>query len=106
MLYELRQYKVKSGRMKQWVKLAEEEIIPFQISRGMVVPGSFTAVKDARLFVWLRRFRNEADRARLYKRVYESEHWKNVIAPKIDMLLDTSSIVVTQLVPTARSVLQ
>jgi hypothetical protein len=106
MLYELRQYKVKRGKMKQWVKLAEEQIIPFQISHGMVVPGSFTAVKDSRLFVWLRRFKSEAERARLYKKVYESEHWKNVIKPQIDVLLDTSSIVVTQMVPTARSVLQ
>ena len=56
MLYELRQYKVNSGKMKQWVKLAEEQIIPFQTSHGMVVPGSFTAVKDTRMFVWLRRF--------------------------------------------------
>jgi hypothetical protein len=106
MLYELRQYKVKSGKMKQWVKLAEEQIIPFQISHGMVVPGSFTAVKDGRLYLWLRRFKNEADRTRLYKKVYQSEHWKKVIKPQIDKLLDTSSIIVTDMVPTARSVLQ
>jgi saccharopine dehydrogenase-like NADP-dependent oxidoreductase len=106
MLYELRQYKVKSGKMKQWVKLAEEQIIPFQTSHGMVVPGSFTAVKDTRMFVWLRRFKNEAERTRLYKKVYESEHWKNVIKPQIDLLLDVPSIVVTDMVPTGRSVLQ
>ncbi len=106
MLYELRQYKIKSGKMRQWVKLAEEQIIPFQVSCGMVVPGSFTAVKDSRLFVWLRRFKNEADRARLYKKVYESDHWKNVLTPRIDALLDRSAIVVTQMVPTPRSVLQ
>jgi hypothetical protein len=106
MLYELRQYKVRTGKMKQWVKLAEEQIIPFQTSHGMVVPASFTAVKDSRLFVWLRRFRNEADRTRLYKKVYESDHWKNVLKPRIDALLDTSTIVVTDMVPTSRSVLQ
>jgi hypothetical protein len=106
MLYELRQYRVRSGKIKQWVKLAEEQIIPYQTSHGMVVPGSFTAVKDSRLFVWLRRFRNEADRTRLYKKVYESEHWKTVIKPQIDALLDTSTIVVTDMVPTSRSVLQ
>jgi hypothetical protein len=106
MLYELRQYKVKTGKMRQWVKLAEEQIIPFQTSCGMVVPASFTAVKDSRLFVWLRRFKNEAERTRLYKKVYESEHWKNVLAPQIKRLLDMPSIVVTDMVPTAKSVLQ
>jgi NIPSNAP len=106
MLYELRQYKVKSGKMKAWVKLAEEQIIPFQVLQGMVVPGSFTAVKDSRMFLWLRRFKNEADRKRLYKKVYQSDQWKNVIAPQIDKLLDRGSIVVTDMVPTPRSVLQ
>jgi hypothetical protein len=106
MLYELRQYKVKSGKMKQWVKLAEEQIIPFQISCGMVVPASFTAVKDSRSFVWLRRFKNEAERTRQYKKVYESEHWKTVLKPQIDLLLDFPSMVVTDMVPTAKSVLQ
>jgi hypothetical protein len=106
MLYELRQYKVRSGKMKQWMKLAEEQVIPFQVSCGMVVPGSFTAVKDSRTYIWLRRFRNEAERVRLYQKVYESDHWKTVLAPQIDRVLDVSSIVVTQMVPTAKSVLQ
>jgi len=106
MLYELRQYKVKSGKMKQWVKLAEEQIIPFQTSCGMVIPASFTAVKDSRLYVWLRRFKNEAERTRLYRKVYESDHWKKVLKPQIDAVLDVSTIVVTDMVPTAKSVLQ
>ena len=35
--YELRQYKVKKGKMKEWLKIMEEEIIPFQVSKGMVI---------------------------------------------------------------------
>jgi hypothetical protein len=106
MLYELRQYRVKKGKMKQWLRLMEEEIKPFQVSQGMVIPADFTAPKDADLYVWLRRFKNEAERKTLYRRVYQSDHWKKVLAPKIDAVLDTKSIVVTQLVPTSRSVLQ
>jgi len=34
MLYELRQYRVKKGKMKQWLRLMEEEIKPFQVSQG------------------------------------------------------------------------
>lgn len=106
MLYELRQYRVKKGKMKQWLRLMEEEIMPFQVSQGMVIPAGFTAPKEADLYVWLRRFKNDAEKKRLYRKVYQSDHWKKVLAPKIDAVLDMESIVVTELVPTSRSVLQ
>jgi hypothetical protein len=105
-IYELRQYKVKKGRMKQWVKLFEEQIVPFQVSHGMVVPGSFTAIEKTDQFVWLRRFKNEAERTRLYDRVYKSEHWKKVLVPRVDAVLDRAAIVTTLMSPTAKSVLQ
>jgi len=106
MLYELREYRVKKGKMKQWLKLMDDEIMPFQVSQGMVIPAGFTAPKEKDLYVWLRRFKNEADRKRLYRKVYESDHWKKVLTPKIDKVLDVPSIVVTELIPTQRSVLQ
>jgi hypothetical protein len=105
-MYELRQYRIKKGKMKEWVKLMENEIIPFQVSKGMVIAASFTAPEDATLYVWLRRFTTEAQKKRLYDKVYGSEHWKTVISPKIDKVLDRSSIVVTNLLPTTASVLQ
>jgi hypothetical protein len=106
MIYELRQYRIARGRMKQWVKLMEEEIIPFQVSQGMVVAGSFTAEEDETLYVWLRRFASEAERKRLYGKVYGSAHWKKVLSPRIDPLLDRETIQVTRLVPTPKSVIQ
>ncbi len=105
MVYELRQYRIRKGKMKEWVKVMENDIIPFQVSKGMVVAGSFTAPEDPTLFVWIRRFRSEAHRARLYAKVYESDHWKTVIKPKVDRLMDRSAIVVTKLEPTPASVL-
>ena len=106
MFYELRRYTIRKGKMKQWVKLMEEEIIPFQVSMGMVISGSFTAEEDQTLYIWLRRFASEAERKRLYARVYGSAHGKKAIAPKVEPLLDVPSIVVERLVPTAKSVLQ
>ena len=41
MVFELRQYRIKGGQRERWVKLMEEGIIPFQISKGIVVIGSF-----------------------------------------------------------------
>lgn len=105
-MYELRQYRIRKGKMKEWARLMENEILPFQVTKGMVIAASFTAPEDPTLYVWLRRLPSEAQRKRLYDKVYGSGHWKKVILPKIDKLLDSFSIVVTKLVPTSASVLQ
>ncbi len=104
--YELRQYKVRPGQMDAWLKLMEEEIIPFQVGHGMVITGSYRGEADDSVYIWTRRFESEDHRVALYKAVYESDHWKNVIAPRIPDILDRSGIVVTRIVPTTRSVAQ
>jgi len=103
--YELRQYKIQPGQMAAWIKLFEEEILPFQVSKGMVISGAFQGEEDRSVWVWLRRFESEAERERQYKAVYESDHWKNVIAPKIGPLMDRSGMNVQRIVPTQASVL-
>ncbi|MEZ4831833.1 MAG: hypothetical protein R2873_07475 [Caldilineaceae bacterium] len=60
----------------------EEVIIPFQISKGMVVLGSFTGEQEDDLYVWIRRFNDEEERKALYAAVYESDFWKNESLPK------------------------
>jgi len=56
--------------------------------------------------VWIRRFENEAERKRLYDAVYQSDYWKNEIAPKVPTLIDREQIKVTRIVATPRSVIQ
>ena len=104
--YELRQYKVLPGKMTEWVKIMEEEIIPFQISKGMVICGSFRGETDDSVYVWLRRFESEAEREALYKAVYESDHWKTKIGPRVPDYLDRSAAVVTRIIPTAKSTMR
>ena len=104
--YELRQYKVRPGKMDEWVKIMEEEIIPFQVSKGMVVCGSFRGETDDSVYVWLRRFDSEAQREALYKAVYESDYWKNQIAPRVPECLERENNVITRIVPTPKSTVQ
>src|SRR5213080_4437362 len=100
--YELRQYKVRPGKMAEWLKIMEEEIIPFQVARGMVITGSFRGETDDSVYVWMRRFESEGQREALY----DSDHWKKEIAPRIPDLLDREKNVVTRIVPTMRSTAQ
>ena len=104
--YELRQYKVLPGKVDEWVKIMEEEIIPFQVAKGMVITGSFRGETDESVYVWIRRFESEAQREALYKGVYDTDHWKKEIAPRIPDLLDREKMVVTRIVPTTRSTMQ
>jgi len=106
MLIELRQYRTHPGQRERWVRFMEEEIIPFQTSKGMVIVGSFVGEEEDDLYVWIRRFDDETHRKELYAAVYESEHWKNVIAPQIPEMLDREKIKVTRLEPTPGSVLR
>jgi hypothetical protein len=104
--YELRQYKVLPGKLEEWVRIMEEEIIPFQVAKGMVITGSFHGEADPSIYVWLRRFESEEQRAALYAAVYESDFWKTKVAPRVPEYLDRSAIVVTRIVPTSKSVAQ
>lgn len=101
--YELRQYKVRPGKMDAWLKVMESEIIPFQVSKGAVITASFRGETDDSTYVWIRRFESEADRERIYKDIYESEHWKTKIAPQIPDLLDRSAMNVQRVVATRMS---
>jgi hypothetical protein len=104
--YELRQYTIRPGKMEAWLRCMQEEIIPFQVAKGMVITGSYRGEQDDSVYVWMRRFESETERERLYKAVYESEHWKNVIAPKVSELIDRSAINVQRIVPTRLSTAQ
>ena len=105
MFFELRQYRMRPGQRDNWVRFVEEEIIPFQVSKGMVIVGSWVGQEEEDLYVWIRRFESEQERERLYEAVYQSDHWKQDVAPMVEQLIDRSQIIVTRLEATPRSVI-
>ena len=109
--------------MIEWLELMENIIIPFQVSKGMIIHGSFTensfdrfhlsngkremeTLEDRNLYIWIRRFKNLDHKQKLYKDVYESDEWINNIAPKVEKLIDRNTIVVHNLSPTALSIMK
>jgi hypothetical protein len=106
MLFELREYRIKNGRRADWVRLMEEKIIPFQVSKGIVFVGSFVSLDEEDLYVWIRRFESEEERETVYREVYESDYWKQEIKPESDQMLDRERMVVKRLEATGKSVLR
>lgn len=106
MFFEFRQYTCFPGKRDEWVAYMENVVIPFQASKGMVVVGSFVDEEDENIYYWMRRFTDEEERKRLYAAVYESDEWKNEMAPRVGELLDREKIVVKRIVPTSRSIIE
>ncbi len=104
--FELRQYKIQPGKMDEWLSYMQETIIPFQISKGAVICGSFRGEEDDSVYVWIRRFESEAERERLYKDVYDSDFWKNEVAPRVSQLIEREANHIQRIVPTRLSPLQ
>lgn len=104
--YEIREYQIRPGKMAEWIKMFDEEIVPFQVSKGMVITGVFQGETDDSMFFWLRRFEDEAHRERLYAAVYESDHWQNVLSPRVGECIDRSTIKCSRVVPSALSILK
>ena len=104
--FELRQYEIRPGKMSEWLDYMQNVIIPFQVQQGMVITGSFRGETDESVYVWIRRFESEADRERLYKAVYESDFWKNDVAPKVGGLINREAIKVQRITATHMSTMQ
>ena len=104
--YELRQYKIKPGKMSEWLEFMENKIIPFQVSKGAVISASFKGETDDTVYFWIRRFESETERERLYKDIYESDYWKDEVAPKVGELIDREAIQVQRVTPTSLSILR
>ena len=104
--FELRQYKIRPGKMTEWLEFMQNEIIPFQVSKGMVICGSFRGEEDESVYVWIRRFESEEQRVKLYADVYESDYWKNDVTPRVTELIDREAINVQRLTATRLSTMQ
>jgi hypothetical protein len=104
--FEIRQYPIRPGKMDEWIEFMQTKIIPFQVSKGMVITGSFQGEEDKSVYFWIRRFESEADREKLYEAVYQSDYWKNDISPKVPELIDRDGIVVQRVLATSLSTMQ
>ncbi|MDH5230886.1 MAG: NIPSNAP family protein [Gammaproteobacteria bacterium] len=100
MLYELRFYYIAAGKRDEFVRIMDEQIIPFQIQQGMNILGSFIDHEDADCYIWLRSYNDENDKQKLYDKVYGSDTWQKQIRPLFADLLIREKTAVHMLSPT------
>jgi len=103
--YEIRRYQTRPGKREAWVQYMDSVVIPYQVSRGMDVTASFIDEEDPEGYVWIRRFKDEADRVALYAAAYEDPEWTEGIGPAVAELLLVERSVITRVQPTGASAL-
>ncbi len=104
--FEIRQYKIRPGKMEEWIEFMQSTIIPFQVSKGMVICGSYRGEQDDSVYFWIRRFESEQHREALYEAVYKSDAWLNDMSDKVGQLIDRDAIIVNRVVATSLSTMQ
>ncbi|NOI36237.1 hypothetical protein F0250_20235 [Vibrio cyclitrophicus] len=90
---ELREYKIRPGKTSEWLRWMQEELLPYQRSKGMVIVDTYIQTDDTGtdFFIWLREFENEEARQRIYEETYND--WSiSEIRPKVFTLIDETSI--------------
>ncbi|MDG3085111.1 NIPSNAP family protein [Vibrio hannami] len=99
-IIELREYKIKPGKTEEWIQWMNDELLPYQHSKGMLIIDTYLRTDDngVDFFVWLREFESEDARQRIYKETY-NDWWITVIRPKVFTLIDEHSINVKLLYP-------
>ena len=80
--FELREYKIRRGKKTAWLKMFDEEVMPFEVARGIVPCGLWHGETDESVFIWMRRFNSEKERVRLCAAVYSDPYWLEELAPR------------------------
>jgi quinol monooxygenase YgiN len=94
MLIEIRRYEIVPGRRDEFVEWFERDVRPVMESAGMRIIGHFVDVEDPDAFFYLRSFADEQERDAQYAAVYETDRWREELAPYA-LALETSSRVET-----------
>ena len=71
-----------------------------------VISASFRGEEDDSVYIWIRRFEDEAERERLYQAVYESDVWLNTLKDRVGEVMNREAMKITLIVPTSLSILQ
>ncbi|GAM64929.1 hypothetical protein JCM19232_3222 [Vibrio ishigakensis] len=100
MIVELREYKLRPGKAQAWLEWMKQDVIPYQISKGMRVIDTYIYQDESgdTWFVWLREFDNQEQKAEVYANTYD-EYWIEYYRPKIFQHIYQDSIRVRELSP-------
>lgn len=81
----------------------EDVIIPIHVAADVTVVATFTDLDDDDGFVWIRAFPDESARKDAYRAIYESDHWRTNVSPRVRELLVKDSATMMSVQSTTKS---
>ena len=99
MIVEVRSYRIKPGRLAEFICLFEARAVPALRALGMKVVGPFLDVENPNKFVWLRSFPSLEERDRLKDAFYEGDLWKNELEAIAMPMIDSYDVILCETSP-------
>jgi heme-degrading monooxygenase HmoA len=88
MIIEMRTYKTKPGKRKEFIQTFRSKSIPAHQEIGMKILGPFSSIEDPDTFFFMRGFPDLQSREPMKAKFYEGELWKreleNVLMPILE----------------------
>jgi hypothetical protein len=99
MIVEIRSYRIKPGRRREFIRLFETRAVPALRSHGMKVMGPFLDVENPNKFSWLRSFPSLEERERMKNAFYGSDLWKNELEGIAMPMIDSYDVILCEASP-------
>jgi hypothetical protein len=103
---ELRQYTLRGGRRDELISLFEREFIEPQEAVGAKILGTFRDLDDPDRFVWMRGFRDMAQRHAALDAFYTGPVWRANRNAANATILDSDNVLLLSLLPNSAGLLE
>jgi hypothetical protein len=103
-ILEIRMYKIKPGMRDGFVEFFEEKTLAPQADAGLRILGQFRSLADDDTFIWLRGFRNQAERMEQLAAFYGGPVWVETLGPEAMSFIESTEVLLVE--PTGKSPLR
>jgi hypothetical protein len=96
MIIEMRTYKTKPGKRRQFVEIFRSKSIPAHVEIGMKILGPFVSIEDPDTFFFMRGFPDLPSREPMKAKFYEGGLWKGELEKILLPMLEKYEVVLVE----------
>jgi NIPSNAP len=93
MVVEMRTYRTKPGKRREFLDIFRTKSMPAHAAIGMKILGPFLSIEDPDVFFFMRGFPDLASREPMKARFYDGPLWKGELEAVLMPMLDTYDVV-------------
>jgi hypothetical protein len=93
MIIEMRTYKLKPGKRREFLEIFRTKSIPAHDEIGMKILGPFLSIEDPDTFFFMRGFPDLESREPMKAKFYEGELWKQELENRLMPMIEKYEVV-------------